>query len=76
MWVQPAYDWGYVDNASERDCSEGINSLDIDNAIDVLGRPIELEYIDFVKIQSAVQAKSGWLGELSTEVCNVVEILQ
>ena len=76
MWVQPAYDWGYVDNASERDCSEGINSLDIDNAIDVLGEPIELEYIDFVKIQSAVQAKSGWLGELSTEVCNVVEILQ
>ncbi len=76
MWVQPAYDWGYVDNASERDCSEGINSLDIDNAIDVLGSPIELEYIDFVKIQSAVQAKSGWLGELSTEVCNVVEILQ
>lgn len=76
MWVQPAYDWGYVDNASERDCSEGINSLDIDNAIDVLGKPIELEYIDFVKIQSAVQAKSGWLGELSTEVCNVVEILQ
>ena len=76
MWVQPAYDWGYVDNASERDCSEGINSLDIDNAIDVLGKPIELEYIDFVKIQSAVQAKSGWLGELSTEVCNVVEIVQ
>ena len=76
MWVQPAYDWGYVDNASERDCSEGINSLDIDNAIDVLGGPIKLEYVDFVKIQSAVQAKSGWLGELSTEVCNVEEIVQ
>lgn len=75
MWVQPAYDWGYADNASERDCSEGINSLDIDNAIDILGKPVELEYVDFVKVQSAVQSKSGWLGELSTEVCNFVEIM-
>ncbi len=76
MWVQPAYDWGYADNASERDCADAVNSLDIDNAIDILGRPIKLEYIDFVKIQSAVQSKSGWLGELSTEVCNIAEIAQ
>ncbi len=76
MWVQPAYDWGYADNASKRDCTDAINSLDIDNAIDILGKPIELEYIDFVKIQSAVQSKSGWLGELSTEVCNITEIVQ
>lgn len=76
LWVQPAYDWGYVDNASNRDCAEGVNSLDIDNAIDILGKPIKLEYIDFVKIQSAVQSKSGWVGELSTEVCNICEIVQ
>ena len=75
MWVQPAYDWGYADNDSERDCADAVNSLDIDNAIDILGKPIKLEYIDFVKIQSAVQSKSGWLGELSTEVCNIVEIM-
>lgn len=76
MWVQPAYDWGYADNASERDCADAVNSLDIDNAIDILGRPTKLKYIDFVKIQSAVQSKSGWLGELSTEVCNIAEIIQ
>lgn len=76
LWVQPAYDWGYVDNASNRDCADGVNSLDIDNAIDILGKPIKLEYIDFVKIQSAVQSKSGWVGELSTEVCNICEIVQ
>ena len=75
MWVQPAYDWGYADNASERDCADAVNSLDIDNAIDILGKPIKLEYVDFVKVQSAVQSKSGWLGELSTEVCNFVEIM-
>lgn len=76
MWVQPAYDWGYADNASERDCADAVNSLDIDNAVDILGKHIKLEYIDFVKIQSAVQSKSGWLGELSTEVCNITEIVQ
>lgn len=75
MWIQPAYDWGYADNASERDCADAVNSLDIDNAIDILGNPVELEYVDFVKVQSAVQSKSGWLGELSTEVCNFVEIM-
>ena len=75
MWVQPAYDWGYADNASERDCADAVNSLNIDNAIDILGKPIKLEYVDFVKVQSAVQSKSGWLGELSTEVCNIVEIM-
>lgn len=75
MWVQPAYDWGYADNASERDCADAVNSLDIDNAIDILGTPIKLEYIDFVKVQSAVQSKSGWIGELSTEVCNIAEII-
>ena len=76
MWVQPAYDWGYADNTSERDCADAVNSLDIDNAIDILGRPTKLEYIDFVKVQSAVQSKSGWIGELSTEVCNIAEIAQ
>lgn len=76
MWVQPAYDWGYVDNASSVDCLSGVNSLDFANAIDQLGNPIVLEYVDFVKVQSAVQAKSGWLGELSTEVCNFIEITE
>ena len=76
MWVQPAYDWGYADNYSARDCVDAENSFDISNAIDILGKPIQLEYIDFVKVQSAVQSKSGWLGELSTEVCNFVEIIK
>lgn len=73
-WILPAYDWGYADNASPRDCIDATNSIDIANAIDALGRPIQLEYVDFVKIQSAVQSKSGWLGEVSTEVCNIIEI--
>jgi hypothetical protein len=45
-----------------------VNHFKISNAIDCLGEPIELDYIDFVKVQCGVNAKSGWLGELSTEV--------
>ena len=76
-WVNAEYDWGYVDNFSPTDrVGEGDNSnavantnhFKISNAIDCDGEPINLEYIDFVKVQCAVNAKSGWLGELSTEV--------
>ena len=76
-WVNDKYDWGYVDNYSpidrltnEENAEGGINvnHFKISNAIDCDGEPIELDYIDFVKVQCAVNAKSGWLGELSTEV--------
>ena len=77
-WVNAEYDWGYVDNYSpvdrltDKDNVEGeinVNHFKISNAIDVDGEPIVLEFIDFVKVQCAVNAKSGWIGELSTEVC-------
>ena len=77
-WVNKEYDWGYADNFSpvdrltDEDNAEGeINSnhFKISNAIDFECEPIELDYIDFVKVQVGVNAKSGWLGELSTEVC-------
>ena len=76
-WVNVEYDWGYVDNFSPVDRLTGVdnanaevnaNHLKISNAIDCDGEPIHLEFIDFVKVQCAVNAKSGWLGELSTEV--------
>jgi PKD repeat protein len=77
-WVNVEYDWGYADNYSpvdrltEEENKEGginANHFKISNAIDCDGEPIHLDYIDFVKVQVGVNAKSGWLGELSTEVC-------
>ena len=77
-WVNKEYDWGYADNFSpidrltdEDNASAGANAnhFKISNAIDFECEPIHLEYIDFVKVQVGVNAKSGWLGELSTEVC-------
>ncbi|MBO5732233.1 MAG: cell surface protein [Alistipes sp.] len=81
-WVNDAYDWGYADNYSpidrltEEDNAEGeinANHFKISNAIDFECKPIHLDYIDFVKVQVAVNAKSGWLGELSTEVCGMFD---
>ena len=77
-WVNVEYDWGYADNFSpvdrltDEDNAEGgvnANHFKISNAIDFECEPIHLDYIDFVKVQVGVNAKSGWLGELSTEVC-------
>ena len=77
-WVNDKYDWGYADNFSpvdrltDEDNAEGevnANHFKISNAIDFECEPIRLDYIDFVKVQVGVNAKSGWLGELSTEVC-------
>ena len=76
LWVQPAYDWGYADNNSPTDCADAVNSLDIANAVDCMGESVDLNFVDFVKIQCAVQAKSGWVGELSTEVCGISEITE
>lgn len=76
-WVQAEYDWGYTDNFSEIDrltddnnanAAANANYFKISNAIDAEGNPVDLKYIDFVKVQTACNTKSGWLGENSTEV--------
>ena len=76
-WVQAEYDWGYADNFSEIDrltdedngsASANANYFKISNAVDAGGNPVSLKYIDFIKVQTACNTKSGWLGENSTEV--------
>lgn len=70
-WDNSPYDFGYADNIGrdliERDGRKG-TALDISNAIDGAGRTVELEYIDFIKVQTGVNASCGPLGEVSTEV--------
>lgn len=76
-WINPNYDWGYVDNFSTIDrpnntgntaVTSADNLFKLSHAIRTDGSDANLEYIDFVKVQVGVNAKSGWLGELSTEV--------
>ena len=76
LWVNPSYDWGYADNQSPEDFSakSKSNLFDISNAVDAEGKRVELEYINFVKVQCGVNAVSGYLGEISTEICGVRDI--
>ena len=77
------YAWGYADNLGED--SEGGNAdettedtavgcgFDIANAVAADGSAVELQYIDFVKVQSAINGFDRSMGELSTEVLGVEE---
>lgn len=72
MWNNNAYGHGYADNmGADNVATDGFqqcNRFRIADAVNPDGSPARLSYIDFVKVQSAVNAKSGWLGEVSTEV--------
>lgn len=76
LWINPHFDWGYADNASPEDFNtrDKSNMFDISNAIDSNGHSVALDYINFVKIQCAINFKCGWIGEVSTEVCGVKDI--
>ncbi|MDE6446650.1 MAG: cell surface protein [Alistipes sp.] len=76
-WINPPYDWGYADNFSATDRPDGgsnaeggvsDNRFRIADAVRFDGRPADLQYIDFVMVQTGVQAQSGTLGEISTEI--------
>ncbi|MFC6100975.1 cell surface protein [Olivibacter domesticus] len=60
--------WGYADNL------EGRNDLDINNAIDSDGEKVDLQAIDFIKIQTGILADLGQLGEFSTEIVSVEDL--
>lgn len=80
-WTLPAAAWGYADNAGS-DSFELLppaghgglyTGLRIENAVAADGTPVKLPFVDFVMVRSATVGKSGWLGEISTEVTDVVD---
>jgi hypothetical protein len=54
--------------------NSGGDGFDIDWAVDAAGNYVDLERIHFVRVQNALQADGGWLGELSTEVTGAVDV--
>ncbi len=76
MWDNSCFAWGYADNMgsdvlSSNDSGGGEgqrNGFLIKNAMYADGTPVNLKYIDFVRVQTGVNSKAGWLGEVSTEV--------
>lgn len=68
MIISDPFEFGYADNLEDGD------AIDISNAIDAEGNKIDLTGIDFIKIQTGIQANMGWLGELSTEIVGVADL--
>lgn len=64
--------WGYADNFG--DGSRPNNEFWIEDAIHVDGSPVNLKYIDFVKVHTAMNAAAGNLGEISCEAGAPVDI--
>lgn len=76
IWVNKGYAWGYADNFSTTDwlgMNTCHNHLRISDAVDEKGKKVNLTHIDFVKVQCAIQAKGGIIGEVSTEVVGIFD---
>jgi len=54
--------------------NSGGDAFDISWAINDLGEYVDIDQIDFVKVQSASMGSAGWLGELSTEICGAADV--
>lgn len=76
------YAWGYADNLGEDseggDAATGEDTavgcgFDISNAVAADGSAVALQYIDFVRVQSAINGFDNSMGEISTEVLGVEE---
>ncbi|MDD4848336.1 MAG: T9SS type A sorting domain-containing protein [Bacteroidales bacterium] len=88
MIAFPRRSFGYADNqlrgsapytipdnpyTREKENSGG-DAFDISWAVDANGNYVDLESIDFVKVQTAVLAEAGWSGEVSTEITGAVDV--
>ncbi len=78
LWTNDPFEWGYVDNLGsdllQGDTQAGLGQwvgFRISNAVLPDGRAVNLSRIDFIKVQTAIMARSGQLGELSTEVAGL-----
>lgn len=52
----------------------GGDAMKIEWAIDAQGNPVVLDKIDFIKIYTGMNRMCGWLGEVSTEICGIVDV--
>ena len=71
-WVVPKdkFSWGYAENmyGTDYDSNVAANKLDISNAVDAAGNPVNLTSIRFIKVQTGVFQQAGWTNEVSSEV--------
>ena len=75
-WTTNPFAWGYADNQGEDSKLEEVSGKKIlktyfrvADAVNADGTSVKLDKIDFIKVQTGVNASCGHLGEVSTEVC-------
>lgn len=66
--TRKTFEYGYADNTA------GGDRINLADAVDAEGNPVDLTGIDFIKIQTGLQANMGWLGELSTEITGIEDL--
>lgn len=72
-WIMNSLAWGYVDNKPNTVAENG--SFDFDNAVEVVSRqPVEIDFVDFVRVYTAVNQQCGWIGETSTEILGAEDL--
>lgn len=85
-WINAPFGWGYADNyGCDReenwtpsddpalDSRSVVTYHHISNAMNADGSPADLAWIDFIKIQTGVLSKAGWLGENSTSIIGIAD---
>jgi len=68
--------WTTPDNpyTNEKENAGG-DAFDISWAVDDNGNYVDLNEIDFIKVQNGMLAHGGWLGEISTEITGAAKVL-
>lgn len=70
-WLLTAFEWGYADNTSTIDAAGQTNRFRIADAVTDESEPARLTHIDFIRVQTGVNAWNPVTGESSTEVCGM-----
>jgi hypothetical protein len=63
------YEWGYVDGINSSPLRPNTGQFWLEDAIQQDGSPANLQYIDFVKVHTAINSMTQNVGEISTEAC-------
>ena len=72
-WLLNSLAWGYVDNKPNTVAENG--SFDFDNAVEVVSRqPVKIDFVDFIRVYTAVNQDCGWIGETSTEILGAEDL--
>ena len=71
-WLLSSFEWGYVDNVPNTKLAD--NSFDFDQAVNYNRQPVNLDFVDFVRVYCAENQSCGWIGETSTEVQDAYDL--